>query len=440
MPIETVPGTKLQYYLTVFDEKGHERPEDGALLSARAIERMRDGDVTDVFFVSHGWKGDVPAAREQYNKWIGATAAVPADVDRVKAQHSGFRSLIIGLHWPSLPWGDEEIGGGVSFGGPSLPMAVLVDRYAGRIADTEAARQALQTIFDAARTQISPQKLPDEVRTAYQVLDKEAGMGSAGEGAAPGDDREPFDPDRAYAFGRQGATFGAVGLGGILSPLRQLSFWKMKDRARVFGEGGAHQVLSALQQAAVGQVRVHGMGHSFGCIVTAAMIAGPPGAAPLRTPIDSVFLAQGALSLWSFCESIEKADGRTGYFNSIVKRQQVQGPIVTTQSKRDTAVGVFYPLAAGAARQASFAPGDLPKYGGVGAFGAQGPGLAIEGLKMRGIDERYEFQPHVVYNLESSQVISEGGGASGAHSDIAKPEVAHAFWGAVAHAGTGAPV
>jgi hypothetical protein len=30
--------------------------------------------------------------------------------------------------------------------------------------------------------------------------------------------------------------------------------------------------------------------------------------------------------------------------------------------------------------------------------------------------------------VEASRVIKEGGGASGAHSDIAHPEVAHIFW------------
>ena len=33
-----------------------------------------------------------------------------------------------------------------------------------------------------------------------------------------------------------------------------------------------------------------------------------------------------------------------------------------------------------------------------------------------------------VYNLESSRYIREGGGLSGAHNDIARPEVAHAVW------------
>ena len=42
----------------------------------------------------------------------------------------------------------------------------------------------------------------------------------------------------------------------------------------------------------------------------------------------------------------------------------------------------------------------------------------------------YDFKPGAIYNLEASGIIKNGGGASGAHSDIAHPEVAHAFWSA----------
>ena len=43
-------------------------------------------------------------------------------------------------------------------------------------------------------------------------------------------------------------------------------------------------------------------------------------------------------------------------------------------------------------------------------------------------DGPYVFEPRKVYNLESSKYICQGGGASGAHSDIAGPEVAHVIW------------
>src|SRR3546814_13366531 len=75
----------------------------------------------------------------------------------------------------------------------------------------------------------------------------------------------------------------------------QLSFWQMKDRARSVGERGVAGLLRKLQGAASEYTRFHLMGHSFGCIVVSAAIAGEPGATPPK-PVASAFLAQGALS------------------------------------------------------------------------------------------------------------------------------------------------
>lgn len=164
------------------------------------------------------------------------------------------------------------------------------------------------------------------------------------------------------------------------------------------------------------------------------MTQGPGGAGRLPKPVSSVTLVQGATSLWGFCNDI-LGSGRPGYFRNVVERQLVAGPIVTTQSTFDTAVGRFYPLGAGLTAQVAFpAPGavrKLPKYGGLGSFGIQGPGLVLHDLPIGDAAHRYGFQPARIYNLECSTVIKDGGGASGAHSDIAKPEVAHAMWEAV---------
>jgi hypothetical protein len=43
---------------------------------------------------------------------------------------------------------------------------------------------------------------------------------------------------------------------------------------------------------------------------------------------------------------------------------------------------------------------------------------------------KYEFESGKVYNLDGSQYICHKEGISGAHSDIAGPEVAHAIWAA----------
>ncbi len=438
MPIENVPGTDLHYYLISFDADGRERTDDpDGLMSRRALEELAQQPITDVFVISHGWQGDVPAARDQYNRWIAAMAGQEADVERLRELRPGFRPLLLGLHWPSLPWGDEELGGGMSFSfdaPKTSPVEEMIDRYAERISDSAAAKEALATLFEAARQNVAPDTLPPAVQAAYEILNREAHLGTEGEGGGPGNDREPFDPEFSYQAAKEedAASFGGFSFGGLLSPLRQLSFWKMKDRARKFGESAGAKLLGDLQAVREG-VRFHLMGHSFGCIVVSASIAGPSGESRLHRPIDSVFLAQGALSMWSYCSDIPSTPGQPGYFHPIFAGpgHRVRGPMVTTQSELDTAVGRFYPIGAGIRRQVAFAPGELPKYGGLGAFGVRGPGPDVVDLRMKPSTEPYAFEPGKVYNLESSRFINQGGGASGAHSDIAKPEVAHAFWEAV---------
>jgi len=432
MSIEHLPGSDKMYYLVAFDEKGRERTDDpDGLMSRKVLADLEIQPVTDIFIFCHGWKGDIPAAREQYNRWIGALVSCTADWSHAVSVRTGFRPLFIGLHWPSLPWGDEEFNSsGVSFVPEEVPdIDLLVEEYAQRIAPTHKAREALRTIFTAAFEDISPPNLSRDVRVAYEVLNRESGMASKGEGAAPGQDREPFDPERAYQNSQQQVSFGGMDLGGILAPLRQLSFWKMKDRARHFGESGGGGFLANCQRATAGRdIRFHLMGHSFGCIVASAILAGPDGHGKLVNPVDSLVLVQGALSLWSYCSSMPFDKGKPGYFNMIIADKRVKGPIVTTQSCHDTAVGTYYPIAAGIAGEVSFVPGELPKYGALGAFGIRGEGVVINDISMFPSDSAYCFKPGSTYNLESSTFICNMEGASGAHSDIAHPEVAHLIW------------
>ena len=77
MPIRSIDGADAQYYLLSFDEHGTERPEaNGILLSDVVKNKIADPSeaITDVFFASHGWQGDIPAAIEQYDRWVGEMA------------------------------------------------------------------------------------------------------------------------------------------------------------------------------------------------------------------------------------------------------------------------------------------------------------------------------------------------------------------------------
>ena len=432
MPTQTTPGG-IQYHLIAFDSSGNERTDDpNGKMSEKVLAALRSEPVTDVFLMSHGWQGDAPSALRQYHKWIDAMGACAADRAAIEKARGGFHPLLVGLHWPSLAWGDEDLPkDNVSFAPGASPVDDLVNQYAGRLADTPAARAALQTVIESALNDIAPDELPSDVRAAYITLNSEAGLGSGGEDADPGADREPFNPDRVYEAELEGVSFGWPSLGGLLAPLRTLSFWKMKDRAKSFGETAGFNFLKQIQQTGGEKVRVHLMGHSFGCIVVSSMLAGPGGSGQLVRPVNTLALMQGALSLWSFCSDIPSKPGRAGFFRSVFTSKKVSGPILTTISARDTAVGRYYPIAAGARGDVQFAPGTLPKFGAIGSFGIRGPGLTIDDIELQPATYPYQFQPGHLYNIESTKYICEGGGTSGAHNDIAKPEVAHACWCAV---------
>jgi hypothetical protein len=452
MPVRTIPEVGLRYHLVCVDGAGEERADDPDGADGRMIPRVEEAlatepePYTDVFLMSHGWMGDVPAAIKQYDRWIGAMAACPDDLDRARRLRPGFRPLLVGLHWPSLPFGDEELGGwpDVSFAtpgtaAPALPDAPsLVEAYADRIADTPAAREALKTIFASAAVDTAPFGLPPEVAEAYRVLDRESGLGAGSPANAPGSDREPFDPDAAYedVLKESEVSFGVAGslLGPVVGLLRSLSFFKMKDRGRAIGETSFHTLLGDLQRIATESgrdMRFHLVGHSFGCVVVSATLAGPMGRATAE-PVHSAFLAQGAVSFWSYCSDIPHAKGSPGYFRRVIDGKRVSGALVTTQSEHDTAVCRLYPAASFAGRDVAFAPGELPKYGALGAFGAQGEGVDAVAMAMLASDEPYAFERGKVYNLDGSRYIAEMQSlGAGAHNDIAHPQVAHAMWSAV---------
>jgi len=435
MPRIAPAAGRTGYDLIGFDSAGSERGDDPDGLMSDQTTRTLAADanaITDVFLVSHGWMGDLPAAKAQYDAWLTAMGACGADLARANQQRPGFKPHVVGLHWPSLPWGDESSGGGGSFAvpvdGPADPIAAVVDDYASRIVDTPKARDALRRIVMAAVDDVEPDQLPPDVVQAYRELNWEADLGAAGN--SPAADRTGFDPEGIYQSLKEDApNFGLFSGGGVLGVLRTLSFWRMKDRARAFGETAVSRLLASLMQAAPRHLRFHLVGHSFGCVAMAAALGGPRGRGRVARPVDSLTLLQGALSLWSFCDDIPGVPGQRGYFRQVLADGRVRGPVISTQSAFDTANGKWYPLGAGVARQVAFAaPGELPKYGAIGTHGVHGPGVSVTDLSLLAADRDYAFVPGGVYNLECSEVIRTGGGVAGAHSDVCHPEVAHAVW------------
>jgi pimeloyl-ACP methyl ester carboxylesterase len=426
MPFKPIPGTDEQYGLISFDANGNERTDEApGLFSQTLLDWAKREQPTNIFFFSHGWKGDIPAAVDQYNRWIGAMAALKADRERMGP---AFKPMWIGLHWPSQPYGEESLAS-VSFGTEGDEIQKLVDEAVAHFGGGEDVRRPLEIIFASSVTDAGATEVPPEVNRAYQDLAKAIGFkAGAGAGAAPDEDGVPLDPQGALeAANLTGASFGLGDklMSGILGGVRQLSFWTMKKRARTVGENGMHRFIAALMKTT--KAHIHLMGHSFGCIVTSSILGGPNGRTPLPRPVSSVVLVQGAFSLWSYADGGRVPDSaKPGYFNNVIPSKAVSGPFITTQSRFDTAVGSFYPAAVFLDRDVSFAPVVLPKSGAVGAFGIQGTTTVPGKLLHQTAD--YRFEGGRIYNLDSDQFIRKMAGASGAHSDIDGPEVAHALW------------
>ncbi|HTX97412.1 MAG TPA: hypothetical protein VME67_22805 [Mycobacterium sp.] len=212
MPQRRLADTSVHYYLILFDKDGKERKEaDGTLLSATILDAVGEG-TTDVFVASHGWQGDIPAAISQYDRWVKVMADQHRDAERERALLGDFRPMTIGIHWPSRPWGVEDVGAALLAGSADasrddefagereLGWPQLVESYADRIADTSASRAALELIMRAAddagdepatatRVEFSP-----ELGAAYQTLFTEAGLGAGGVCAPPGADQGGFAP------------------------------------------------------------------------------------------------------------------------------------------------------------------------------------------------------------------------------------------------------
>ena len=426
MPFQKIKDLGLEYALIHFDDKGKERTDDpeGGVFSRKLIEKARQEHPSHVFLFSHGWKGDMPSAVEQYDRWIGAMWKLEADRT---AMGPDFRPMFIGLHWPSLPWGEESFGAGAaSFGTADAPaIDTLLEAAVKHFGGSDEVRRPLEVIFRAFERDPAARVLPDEVVAAYGRLAEAIGF-SAGEGgdAPPDRDGAPLDPQaaiRAERMASAGEAFGIFGTikNGVLAGLRQTSFWLMKHRARTVGEQGMHTFVSDLQRAC--DANVHLMGHSFGCIVVSSILGGPGGNGTLTRPVNSAVLVQGAMSLWSYAEDIPDSD-KPGYFRHLIGKPAVSGPIVATQSVNDRAVGFAFPAAVGLVNEVDFAA-SLPKFGGIGTWGIQGTTLA-ESKDM--LDQRgdYQFKPGRIYNLNGSPFIPD-------HSGIDGPQVAHTLWQAV---------
>ena len=215
---------------------------------------------------------------------------------------------------------------------------------------------------------------------------------------------------------------GATGLseffGGVVAGARNLlnyvTYYKMKERAGNVGRRGLAAVLEQIR-AAHPSVRLHLVGHSFGCrLVTASLLGTEDGVA---VNVNSLSLFQAAFSHNSF--ALDYDGSSDGFFRLVVApARRVLGPTMITYTKHDTAVGIAYPWRSALSPARSRPPSATPTTSS-GALGRNGAIKTPEafGRTMLKAGEDYDgLADHQVHNLNSEAFIS-------GHSDVRGEEI-----------------
>jgi pimeloyl-ACP methyl ester carboxylesterase len=403
--------------------------------------------LTDLIVISHGWNDDIPEAEALYASIFAKVDEVLAQANPVSTNVRARRAAVVGILWPSKKFDEASLtaGGAAAMtanDADSLKQSLdLLTSFMGTSDATQSLSRAAALVPNLAS---SIDARDEFVRIVRAFMPHDANN----EEPVIADDLFTLDGDQllqrlsrpghdgAGTPGAGGATSmgGAAGLGdwigkavnGAKSLVNLVTYYQMKTRAGDVGTSGVYDMLRQIRAArpadGTNPLRLHLIGHSFGCRLVTAATAGPANTPPL--PIDTLVLLQAAFSHYSFAVAYDGT--HDGYFRRVVTDPtRVRGSLVITFTAKDKAVGLAYPIASRVARQIAAAIGDAnDPYGGLGRNGAQKT-PAVTTVTLGQVGTPYAFAARGIYNLDSNAVI-------GGHSDLAHPEVAYAIVSAVA--------
>lgn len=411
---------------------------------------------SDLFIMCHGWNNNMDDATALYS---GLAGLIKTQVDKNPALSSRTYA-ICGVLWPSKKFEDKDL---IPSGAAALDEAVTTQQLKQRVRD-------LKSLYAASEWQTAKQPAPlefDEIEglmdniendpaTQAKVVDllrpllpqdaKSADDASQrffdaktkslidkltsklnpppippGAGAASLD---PFSTEPVGGIGGA-ASFRDV-LGGIKSGFLHLlnytTYYLMKARAGDVGVKGVAPLIQKLRDSRR-DLRIHIIGHSFGCRLSSAAINALPADEKYRP--DTVLLLQGAFSHNGFAKPSSDGQVPRGAFRDVVENAKVRGPILITHTRNDTAVGIAYPIASRINGVVAAALGDASDiFGGLGSNGTQTPETTPEGAPdgvLLAVGGAYSFskgvKPSTPCNLKADEFIK-------GHSDIQKDEVA----------------
>ena len=146
--------------------------------------------------------------------------------------------------------------------------------------------------------------------------------------------------------------------------------------------------------------------------------------APMYRP-DSLMLLEAAFSHFGF--SPDNGRGHAGFFRTVIEKQVVKGPFLSTFSTEDTVVGNAYAIMSRLAGDNTREIGDASdEFGGLGRNGPQRT-TEIRNLPFRTPGTAYDYTTGIITNLDGS------GGWIKNHSDVTNEAVTYAFASAIRH-------
>lgn len=397
------------------------------------MNELKNKETSELFMFSHGWNNDQQTARALYENFFGEMRKI-LDQRNVR---SGTEIGAAGVFWPSILWPDntlEDTGGAASVSQAPVEVGRDMKKVFQERSQQDAIDRMMNTLREQPRTEDAVDAFIHDLKSLvtgqppapeYHDLEIRASMATTEQW------RQVFD-GLADAEPGGDSEGGAAGLGdsfsrlwrGAKGALRVATYWQMKTRAGVIGRKGLAPVLNQLSRD-LPKLRVHLIGHSFGARLVSYTLPD----VKMPTPVKSLFLIQGAFSHFAFAEALPFDRARKGDLAGLSSR--VDGPLLTTFSAFDKAVGYAYPAASVLANDDAAAADDLMyRWEGMGCDGAQAVSAATSPL---GDPEcHYDLPKGKWLNLDGNAVITHGGLPSGAHSDIIHPQIA---WAALKAAG-----
>lgn len=395
--------------------------ENGTFVDRPGFDAVMAPDVwpdppTDVFIFSHGWKNSFADASQTYSAVIAQMSAVADSTPGLRPEP--YLPLALGVIWPSKAWDEPAASAleSLETAGVDAQTSAMVDSVYHVLSPAKATSAGFR--HDVLRMQ---QFLVDDRLSEAESDEFRALLRRHADQPTLAEDESIFEPE-APAAALEGFTFGGFSARDVF---RTFTYWQMKKRAGVVGQNGVRPMVAAVQER-FPDARIHLIGHSFGCKVMLAAVAGP--GEPLARPVQTVVLLQGAVSNEALAETVTGTDSPGGY-HAALETDRVDGPIVATFSALDKACGEAYPLASRVAGQVGELEGLLDRYRALGAVGALGVSADLDHLlAMQDTGGTYSFSGRGVWSID-------GGTAPATfitgHSDIRTPQVAWLIWSAV---------